>query len=79
MGQKPQLERLGVKYANEILTSHLNEKREYVTTKAKVLYKKIATKHLMSILLASTSNSKKPKKDFPGAVLFRDEDSEKIP
>ncbi|KAK1382116.1 hypothetical protein POM88_019851 [Heracleum sosnowskyi] len=72
MGQKGQMDKLRTKYAHAILTSHLNERRHLILDEAKSLYDKIATKKLMSIVIAASSRKQKREK-ISGTVLFPDD------
>lgn len=71
MGQKVQLDSLRTKYANAILTSHMNEKRAIVLEESKALYNKIAGQGLMKIVLEASSKKHKTR-NIEETVLFPD-------
>ncbi|KAK1353761.1 hypothetical protein POM88_052126 [Heracleum sosnowskyi] len=76
--QKTQLIRLRAKYAHAILASPLNEKREQIINEAKVLYKKMTSEKVMSIVLAASEGKKvavRGKKEIKRKVLFGEDDT----
>ncbi|KAK1395321.1 hypothetical protein POM88_014377 [Heracleum sosnowskyi] len=76
--QKTQLIRLRAKYAHAILASPLNEKRKQIINEAKVLYNKITSEKVMSIVLAASEGKKvvvRGKKEIKGKVLFGEDDT----
>ncbi|KAK1393896.1 hypothetical protein POM88_012952 [Heracleum sosnowskyi] len=60
--QKVQLDRLRTMYTNAILTSNMNEKREFVLKESKLFYNKISGQGLLKVVIAGSSRKAKSKK-----------------
>ncbi|KAK1389185.1 hypothetical protein POM88_017363 [Heracleum sosnowskyi] len=60
--QKVQLDRLRTMYTNAILTSNMNEKREFVLKESKLFYNKIAGQGLLKVVIAGSSRKAKSRK-----------------
>ncbi|KAK1368550.1 hypothetical protein POM88_034642 [Heracleum sosnowskyi] len=78
--QKMQLIRLRAKYAHAILASPLNEKRKQIINEAKVLYNKMTSEKVMSIVLAASEGKKvaiRGKNEIKGKVFFGEDDTPK--
>ncbi|KAK1353755.1 hypothetical protein POM88_052120 [Heracleum sosnowskyi] len=76
--QKTQLIRLRAKYAHAILASPLNEKRKQIINEEKVLYNKMTSEKVTSIVLAASEGKKvavRGKKEIKGKVLFGEDDT----
>uniref|UniRef100_A0A166CXG8 Ubiquitin-like protease family profile domain-containing protein n=1 Tax=Daucus carota subsp. sativus TaxID=79200 RepID=A0A166CXG8_DAUCS len=71
--QSAQLIKLRAKYCHAILTSPLNEKRQHVLNESKLLYNKMASDKVMSIVLAASEKKNGAvfrRNDIKGKVLF---------
>ena len=76
MRQRSQLDRLRVKYANAILTSHMNVKENFIVKESKILYKKIVRQGLLKVVIQASLNTQK-KKDIIEIVLILDDSTTK--
>lgn len=72
-GHQEQLVRLRIKYASAILTSHVNEKREFVMKESNILDKKLAGKGLLKAIIESGKKKTGGKNVKKGTVLFPEE------
>ncbi|KAK1364384.1 hypothetical protein POM88_039945 [Heracleum sosnowskyi] len=59
LGQREQLVRLRIKYTDAMLTSHINEKRNFVIRESNFLYKKLAGKGLLKAIVESSKKKTK--------------------
>lgn len=76
--QSAQLIKLRAKYCHAILTSPLNEKRQHILTEAKLLYNKVASDKVMSIVLAASEGKNgtiSRRNGIKGKVLFLEDDN----
>ncbi|KAK1353775.1 hypothetical protein POM88_052140 [Heracleum sosnowskyi] len=76
--QKTQLIWLRAKYAHAILDSPLNEKRKQIINEEKVLYNKMTSEKVMSIVLAASEGKKvvvRGQKEIKGKVFFGEDDT----
>ncbi|KAK1380013.1 hypothetical protein POM88_026757 [Heracleum sosnowskyi] len=71
--QKGQLDKLRIKYAHAILTSHVNEKREFVIKESNLFYNKLAGEGLLKLVMESSQKKHPRKRNIEGTRLFEDE------
>ncbi|KAK1402241.1 hypothetical protein POM88_001846 [Heracleum sosnowskyi] len=71
--QKGQLDKLRIKYAHAILTSHVNEKREFVIKESNLFYNKLEGEGLLKLVMESSQKKQPRKRNIEGTRLFEDE------
>lgn len=77
-GHQEQLVRLRIKYADAILTSHVNEKRNFVVKESKFLYNKLAGQGLLKAIIESSKKKPKARHIKKGTVLFPEDDADDV-